>query len=77
MVDPHEPPHSSLEDCGFADPCESGTGDERNWPGELEERLRWFEERSSDDLTREVYRRQGWVHSSAFAAGGSAMQGEE
>ena len=29
------------------------------------------------DLTREVYRRQGWVHSSAFAAGGSAMQGEE
>ena len=66
-----------LEDYGFADPCcgsGGGTGDD--WPAELEERLRRFEELSSD-LTRETYRRQGWVHSSTFAEVGSAVQGGE
>jgi len=60
-----------LEDYEFEDPFNppkagGGADDEiarRGWPEELEERLKNFEDRS-DSLVRQMYRRNGWTHSS-------------
>lgn len=46
-----------LSDYEFEDPCDKG------WPTELQERLNVFEEKSNE-LVKEMYRRDGWRHSS-------------
>lgn len=66
-----------LNDYEFNDPCNNnnnmhgGEGgghsgnNNKNWPEELHDRISKFEERANL-VVKEMYRRQGWVHSSDF-----------
>ena len=64
-----------LNDYEFNDPCNNNnnmhggggghSGNNNNWPEELHDRISKFEERANL-VVKEMYRRQGWVHSSDF-----------
>ena len=52
-----------LNDYEFNDPC--GERSNYNWPEELHDRIKRFEEKANL-VVKEMYRRQGWIHSSDF-----------